>query len=197
MSHNLKNNNQLVIKIVDNTEDLLKAKLVRAIVYMHEQDCPYDEEFDLNDYTATQIVGLIGNEPVLTARIRYFADFAKLERLAVRQQYRSLGYGHQLLQFMLQLGSQKGYKKYYLHAQKQLQNFYEGYGFRTLGQPFGFSDYDYIEMVGEFSEAQTAFHIGDNPHVSNRPEGAWLTAGPIEKSLLRTMAKSLKASNDF
>ena len=37
---------------------------------MEEQDCPYDEEFDLNDYTSTHIIGLNGTEPILTARNR-------------------------------------------------------------------------------------------------------------------------------
>lgn len=62
---------KLVIKIVENEEERLKAFLIRGIVYMHEQECPYEEEFDLNDFTATQIIGLIDNEPILTARIRY------------------------------------------------------------------------------------------------------------------------------
>ena len=203
--NNETNNNQLVIKIVDNQEDLMKVNLVRAIVYMHEQDCPYEEEFDLNDFSATQIIGLIGKEPVLTARIRYFSDFAKLERLAVRPQYRGKGFGHQLLQFMLMIGQQKGFRKFYLHAQKRLQSFYELYGFQKIGNQFGFSDHDYVEMLGDFSvqardrnvEDTAAFKIGDNPHVSNRPEGRWAESGPIEKSILRTVADSLKASNDF
>ena len=176
----------LKIKIVDNHEEQLKANLVRAIVYMHEQNCPYEEEFDLNDFTATQIIGLLDNEPILTARIRYFGDFVKFERLAIRSQFRGMKYGHMLLQFMLDVAEQKGFSKCYLHAQKRLQSFYEGYGFEVVGNEFNFSDHDYIEMVNTFHKSAAVFEIGDNPHLINRPEGQWNLAGPIEQSLNRT-----------
>lgn len=175
----------LKIKVVSNHEEMLKASLIRAIVYMHEQNCPYEEEFDLNDFTCTQIIGLIDNEPILTARIRYFGNFAKFERLAIRPQFRGLGYGHSLIQFMLELVKQKGISNCYLHAQKRLKHFYEGYGFKVIGQQFSFSDHDYIEMVCMLNEDEPVFQIGQNPHIVNRPEGSWNAEGPIENSLLR------------
>ena len=144
-------NQKLVIKVVESEEERLKAMLVRAIVYMHEQRCPYDEEFDLNDYSATQVVGQIDGEPVLTARIRYFDGFAKLERLAIRGEYRGRGYAHELLDFMLGLCRRKGFSHFYLHAQQRLQSFYEGYGFRVVGTDFGFSEHEYLEMELEES----------------------------------------------
>ena len=35
-------NEDLVIKVVQNEEERLKAFVVRSIVYIHEQNCPYD-----------------------------------------------------------------------------------------------------------------------------------------------------------
>ncbi|KAF1042876.1 MAG: Acetyltransferase [Herbaspirillum frisingense] len=82
----------LTIKVVEDETERLKAMLVRGIVYMHEQQCPFHEEFDLNDHTATQIIGLTdAGEPVLTARVRYFNGFAKIERLSIRSEYRGKG----------------------------------------------------------------------------------------------------------
>lgn len=175
----------LKIKVVSNHEELFKANLVRGIVYMHEQNCPYEEEFDLNDFTCTQIIGLIDSEPVLTARIRYFGKFAKFERLAIRPQFRSKGYGHTLIKFMLNLVTEKGISKCYLHAQKRLEKFYQSYGFQVIGSTFNFSDHDYIEMVSSLSSQNPIWDIGQNPHVANRPEGAWEKDGPIENSLNR------------
>lgn len=175
----------LKIKVVSNHDEMLKASLVRGIVYMHEQNCPYDEEFDLNDFTCTQIIGLLQNEPILTARIRYFGHFAKFERLAIRSQFRGLGYGHLLIQFMLELVKQKGISQCYLHAQKRLASFYNQYGFNSIGEEFTFSDHDYIEMVCSLKEHEPVFNIGQNPHIINRPEGFWHTQGPIENSLMR------------
>ena len=184
----------LKIKVVTSNEELMKANLVRAIVYMHEQNCPFEEEFDLNDFAATQIIGLIDNEPILTARIRYFGTFAKIERLAIRAQYRHRGYGHQLIQYMLDLIQQKGFNRCYLHAQLRLQKFYEGYGFKVLGDHFSFSDHEYCEMIFESLVSKSIFSLGDNPHVINRPEGYWHSSRPIENSLFRKIEndKSIK-----
>jgi predicted GNAT family N-acyltransferase len=178
-------NDSLQIKVVQNEEERLKAFIVRSIVYIHEQNCPYDEEFDLNDFSATQILGQINGEPVLTARIRYFGSFAKLERLAIRPQYRGIGYGHLLLKFMLDFCREKGFHNFYLHAQERLQAFYEGYGFKRTGDPFAFSDHGYIEMCASLDLAAPGALFGQNPMIMNRPEGAWGLAGPIEASLAR------------
>jgi predicted GNAT family N-acyltransferase len=173
----------LYIKIVESEEERLKAMLIRAIVYMHEQQCPFNEEFDLNDHTATQIIGLVDGEPVLTARIRYFNGFAKIERLAIRSEYRGIGYGHQLLSFILNVCRQKGFSKFYLHAQARLQPFYEGYGFRAKGNEFGFSDHGYVEMVLHEGAIypQPSLQIGVQPMVLNRPENNLTFSGPLER----------------
>jgi predicted GNAT family N-acyltransferase len=179
----------LTVKVVENEEERLKAFVVRAIVYIHEQSCPYDEEFDLNDFTATQIVGLVNGEPVLTARIRYFGKLAKLERLAIRPEYRGKGYGHQLLQYMLWLCQSKGFNSFYLHAQSRLEPFYNQYGFKRDGENFAFSDHEYIGMRAELPSLEDRGGLrADDPMVINRPEGRWSVPGPIEKSLERLAA---------
>lgn len=181
------------IKVVENADELMKAFLVRAIVYMHEQDCPYEEEFDLNDYSATQIVGLIGPEPVLTARIRYVGRAAKLERLAVRDKYRGAGYGHKLLKFLIMFCQKKGLNRLYLHAQARLQPFYESYGFRRVRDDFNFSDHAYVEMVVDLPARLDALSLDDAPLVINRPEGRLDQPGPMEASLDRIPAKIMAA----
>src|ERR1041385_8141307 len=71
--------------IVAATPDAIqKVFALRAAVFMSEQDCPYEEEFDGNDFCATHILGLVDQQPAAVLRVRYFADFAKIERLAVR-----------------------------------------------------------------------------------------------------------------
>jgi predicted GNAT family N-acyltransferase len=170
----------LELRVVRSEQDLIQAFLVRAIVYMHEQSCPYAEEFDLNDFTATQVLGLVDGEPAVTARIRYFSGFAKLERLAIREAWRGRGYGHALLQFMLRLCEEKGYREFYLHAQKRLAPFYEQYGFQRLGEDFQFSDHDYVEMYARFSLSPAGLTVAHGPMVLNRPEGDWDRPGPLE-----------------
>ena len=66
----------------------LAAIAIRGAIYMAEQRCPFEEEFDGNDFSATHLICHKNGEPVGCMRIRYFAGFAKLERLAVRQEGR-------------------------------------------------------------------------------------------------------------
>lgn len=170
----------LNIRVVYTEDDRLKAFVVRSLVYIAEQDCPYREEFDLNDCSSTQIVGTIGEEPVLTARIRYFGDFAKLERLAVRKPYRGLGYGKQLLMFMINLCVSKGFNRLYLHAQAGRENFYMKYGFSSRNKSFMFSGYHYTEMVLEVDDTISSVISEAAPMLLNRPEGCWDRPGPLE-----------------
>lgn len=177
------NNTSLKIKIVQNDNERLKAMTIRTLVYIAEQNCPYDEEFDLNDHTATQILGTIGSEPILTARIRYFGNFAKLERLAVRKEYRGMGFGQKLLDFMISFCVTKGFNQIYLHAQKGKEGFYLKNNFKIKNNSFHFSGYDYTEMFRDLSKTNSL--LCHNPHAMqlNRPEGAWDQAGPLETTV--------------
>ena len=76
---------KISVTVARSFDDLARVISVRSAVYLSEQECPYDEEFDGNDLAATNLIGYVGKEPAGCLRIRYFADFAKLERLAVRQ----------------------------------------------------------------------------------------------------------------
>src|SRR5207237_2982964 len=73
------------ITVVHSIEDFMRVVSVRSATYVAEQHCPYDEEFDGNDFSASHLLSYVGKEPVGCLRIRYFAGFAKLERLAVRR----------------------------------------------------------------------------------------------------------------
>src|SRR4030095_7600217 len=69
---------ELSIAIARTLEDVMRVMTIRSAVYMAEQECPYEEEFDGNDFSATHLIGYVGNEPAGCLRVRYFADFAKI-----------------------------------------------------------------------------------------------------------------------
>ncbi len=81
-------NRRCSIRIACSFDDIAKVYAIRAAVFMAEQDCPYDEEFDGNDTCAMDSVGYIDNEPAGVLRARFFGDFVKLERLAVLKRFR-------------------------------------------------------------------------------------------------------------
>lgn len=172
----------LKIKVAENLEELIKIFIVRGIVYIDEQGCPYDEEFDLNDYTSTQILGESGKEPILSARIRYFASFVKIERIAIRKEYRNKGYAHELIKFIIKFCENKGYTTIYLHAQERLEQLYCHHGFKKKGEIFSFSDYKYIEMIRyNPTVPKNDINLLNNVIFINRPENNPLEEGPLEK----------------
>ena len=178
---------ELSVSIARNFNDLMQVCAIRGATYIAEQDCPLDEEFDGNDLTATHLIGYVGNEPAGCLRIRYFADFAKLERLAVRHEYRHTKLAFRLARAGSELCRMKGYRRLYGHARKELVRFWGVCGFKPLeGRPtFVFSDESYVELVKDLPPANDAIKIGDDPYVLIRPEGQWHMPGILERSTLR------------
>jgi predicted GNAT family N-acyltransferase len=123
-------------QIVTTISDLQKCFCVRGIVFCEEQKCSYAEEMDGLDFSAIHFLATIEDEPVATARMRLFKDYAKIERLAVRKAYRKKGIGKEMFAFVLSRIDELGYKKIKLHAQSYLVKFYEDFGFVKHGEKF-------------------------------------------------------------
>lgn len=136
-----------MFRIVTSLDDLIRVFIVRGIVFLEEQQVPYSIEMDEHEYSALHILGEIESEPVASGRLRFFDEWAKLERIAVRQQYRNHGYGHQLIEFMLHVARQRGYRKYKLHAQAYLCDYYAKHGFTVQGEKFKEADIDHYLMI--------------------------------------------------
>ena len=182
---------QETVAIARTLEDMMRVMTIRGAVYMAEQGCPYDEEFDGNDFSATHLIGYIGNEPAACLRIRYFADFAKVERLAVRREFRKTRISFQMARAAIELCRAKGYRKIYAHAQKRLLNFFSRFGFRPLegGREFVFSDFDYVEIVLDTTPHPQAISLGVDPYIMIRPEGRWHVPGILERSAIRPVTR--------
>jgi predicted GNAT family N-acyltransferase len=172
-------------------EDLMRVVSVRSAVYISEQECPYLEEFDGNDFCATHLLGYVGDEPAGCIRIRYFADFAKIERLAVRKEFRSTRLSFQLVRAAIDLCRVKGYRTLYGHAQKRLAPFWSRFGFEEFegGKDLVFSDFDYVEMKANIERHPSAITIGVDPYVIIRPEGRWHLPGVLESSKDRPVTR--------
>lgn len=175
------------ITVARTFDDLMRVAAIRNAVYIGEQECPYDEEYDGNDLSATHLLAYIGDEPVGCLRLRFFADFAKFERVAVRPEFRRSRAAIQLVQAGLKFCQKKGYRRVLGHAQSRLASFWTRFGFRPLeGRgPFVFSDYDYIEMVAELERDSDALTLASDPYVMIRPEGRWHAPGILERSASR------------
>jgi len=141
--------------------------------------------------SAAHLIGYVGKEPAGCIRIRYFADFAKIERLAVRKEFRTTRLSFQLVHAAIELCRMKGYRRLYGHAQKRLVNFWSRFGFHLFagGQELIFSDFDYVEMVAEIEPHPDAVRIGVDPYKVIRPEGRWHRPGILESSSARDVTR--------
>ncbi|MGH6828817.1 MAG: GNAT family N-acetyltransferase [Rhizomicrobium sp.] len=185
------NSDGLSVSVARSFEDLMRVVSMRSAIYIGEQECPYEEEFDGNDMAAAHLVGYVGREPAGCIRVRYFADFAKIERLAVRKEFRTTRLSFQLVHAAIELCRMKGYRRLYGHAQKRLVNFWSRFGFRLFegGKELVFSDFDYVEMVAEIEPHPDAVRIGGDPYKIIRPEGRWHVPGILEISAARDVTR--------
>jgi predicted GNAT family N-acyltransferase len=175
------------ITVARSFDDIMRVAAIRNAVYIGEQQCPYDEEYDGNDLAAAHLLAYIGDEPVGCMRLRFFADFAKFERVAVRPEFRKSRAAIQLVHAGLKFCQKKGYQRVLGHAQTRLTSFWTRFGFRPLeGRThFAFSDYDYIEMVADLERDPDAVAMGSDPYMMIRPEGRWHIPGILEISASR------------
>ncbi len=180
--------------VVASTPDRLAMVFaIRAAVFMAEQDCPYEEEFDGNDYSGTHILGFVDGAPVATLRIRYFADFVKLERLAVLPRARRTLIAKHVIEHAIALVRRKGYTRMYGHAQKRLVGFWRKFGFEPTARnvPLVFSDHEYVEIAGTLAPDAERITMHSDPYMLIRPEGHWDEPGVLDRSARRPATNPL------
>jgi len=189
MNHNTEND--ISVTVARSIEDLMRVMAVRSAVFVGEQRCPYREEFDGNDFSGTHLLGYVGHEPVAALRIRYFADFAKLERLAVRSGFRGRGVAQQVIRAGIEICRLKGYTRIYGQSERSMVEWYEQFGFRVpnAARELVFSDYDYVEIVLDEPRHPNAISIETDPYVIIRQEGRWHTRGILERSATRPVTR--------
>ncbi len=175
---------QIEIRLARSFEDLAHVYSIRSAVYLAEQFPLYAEEFDGNDFCGTHIIGYIDGDPAGAVRLRYFADFAKCERLAVKMEYRTSRLAFRLIKAATEHVRKKGYTRVYGHASDEVVKFWQMMGARDLaGRPkFRFANVEYREMLAEFEPDPLAIKLGVPPLMTIRPEGAWDEPGALDWS---------------
>ena len=152
---------------------------------MEETGLSAQQALDGNDYQATHIVAYSGDEPIGATRIRWFRDFAKIERTAFRKAYRSARILKQCSYFIFDHVSRKGYTTLITHAEPHYARVWERVlGFeRTENRPVVKTEghEPYIELVKRLPPNVHAVTMNADPRVLFRVEGAWHVPGAFEK----------------
>lgn len=123
---------------------------------MEEQSCPPEEEWDAHDANSRHLIGDVGRETVAAARWREVEHdghvMAKLERFAVREPFRGCGYGREMVQATINDAKAAGHRRFILHAQAHLEDFYASFGFVSTGHRFDEVGIPHVEMVRPLDE---------------------------------------------
>ena len=186
-SSRIHSNRRCSVHIARGFDDLAKVYAIRAAVFLAEQECPYDEEFDGNDICAMHFVGFVGDEPAGVLRARFFGDFVKLERLAVLKRFRRSTVAFELVREGIEMARRKGFRKVYGHSREGLEPFWARFGAKPYfgRDKFEFSDCSYTEMIIELEPHADAISIESDGLTIIRPEGDWDRPGVLDRSSVR------------
>ncbi len=127
------------------------VKAIRTQVFIEEQHCPCELEWDKYEEISRHVLGSVDGEPMAAARWRMLAykqrPAAKLERFSVLREYRGKGYGKALVSWVIEDARRAGLGEFIGHAQQHLEDFYRSFGFQTVGDPFEEVGIPHIMMV--------------------------------------------------
>ncbi len=119
---------------VSDKGDLEKVFAIRRIVFVGEQNCPPELEWE-NEDVSTHFLATVNEEPAGASRWRRTDNGYKLERFAVLKEFRNMGVGQELVKTVLNdLPEDAGY--IYLNAQLDAMGLYRKFGFVKVGEQF-------------------------------------------------------------
>jgi len=171
--------------IVTTLEQLQHAYTIRAICFMEENGVAAGQSFDGNDLQSTHVVAYAGEEPIGALRIRWFNDFALLERTAFRKAYRGPRILKALAPVVFKHIARKGFTKVITHAQPLYARMWCALlGFKKVdGKPyvhFAGHQEPYIEIVKELDTPEDAITLATDATVLFRTEDEWDVASKYE-----------------
>ena len=133
------------IKIVETVEEYQSILKIRKSVFIEEQKISEAIEIDSNEKKSQYIIAYFNETPVGTARWRYVDREVKLERFAVLKEYRKIGIGRMLNDFIL--NEIPPSKTIFLNSQETAIKFYIKLGFEVVGSPFTEAGISHTKMI--------------------------------------------------
>ena len=126
-----------LIKKVFLEKDIQNCFAIRNNVFVEGQMVPLAEELDGKDEGSDHYLLLVNSAPVGTARVRLIDDYAKIERVAVLEEYQGKGLGNAIMRVILSdLKSNAMITTAKLGAQTYAIPFYEKLGFSVCSAEY-------------------------------------------------------------
>jgi len=122
------------VRKITDPADLEKVFAIRREVFVGEQNCPPELEWEYEE-ESNHFLARVDGEPAGASRWRKTDKGYKLERFAVLKDFRGYGVGQALVQAVLD-DLPKDATYVYMHAQIQAVTLYERFGFVKTGPEF-------------------------------------------------------------
>ena len=136
---------KIVVNKATTQEDLDKVYAVRREVFVVEQNCPPELEWEFEE-ESNHFLATVDGEAAGACRWRKIDKGYKLERFAVLKKFRGFGVGQALVQAVLDdLPTDAAYV--YLHAQIQAVSLYKKFGFEETGPEFEEAGIRHYKMI--------------------------------------------------
>ncbi len=140
-----------------NRDDWTGVHAIRQAVFVDEQDCPPEEEWDEHDdpdlrgQRVHHLLGTMAGLPVACARWREVWDEGtgrvKIERIAVIPAFRRQGLASRIVGRALDQAKSAGHTRFVLHAQTYAADLYRTFGFEPEGAPFQEAGIEHVKMT--------------------------------------------------
>lgn len=131
------------VEEVGFSKRLADIRSIRFTVFVDEQKVPADMEMDEWDARSRHVLAMVGGQAVGTGRL---LPDGRIGRVAVLKECRGSGVGLRLMEALVGMGKASGAPTLRLAAQTQARAFYEGIGFRTVGETFMEAGIEHIDM---------------------------------------------------
>ena len=139
----MQQNNITVVKVTDQ-ESLDKVFAIRRKVFVEEQECPPELEWEFED-ESNHFLAAVDSTPAGACRWRKTDKGFKLERFAVLSEFRGMGVGQKMVETVLN-DLPANSSNIYLHAQLSAIGLYEKFGFRKHGEQFEEAGIQHFKM---------------------------------------------------
>ncbi|MFD2145864.1 GNAT family N-acetyltransferase [Mucilaginibacter antarcticus] len=136
---------KIVVNRISDQENLDKVFAIRREVFVGEQNCPPELEWE-HEEESTHFLATVDGQPAGAARWRKTDNGYKLERFAVLKQFRGQGVAQAIVGAVLaDLPADANY--IYLNAQIQAMSLYQKFGFVAEGPQFEEAGIQHFKMV--------------------------------------------------
>jgi predicted GNAT family N-acyltransferase len=135
----------IAITKISNSEDLQKVFAIRKTVFVEEQNCPPELEWE-NEDVSIHFLAKYNGENAGACRWRKTDKGYKLERFAVLKEFRGKGIAQKMIKAVLH-DLPKNANYIYLHAQLTAVPLYQKMGFVVEGDQFEEAGIQHYKMI--------------------------------------------------